>query len=150
VVHGLNDAFASDEVYDVQKQKQLLQTSPIDANTVRLELSQDEYDSANFPFVCSVQGKAVAASTGTLMPGGTGRYSLDEGVLTRLNSSAPYPVEIYNTVVSAHLSPTTGRVYVYLANGTTANWMADGSDDNNVVSLDDYATDRALSTTIEL
>lgn len=98
LVHDMNALTPSVEIYDTNpltgkaKDIQLLQAVGVDENTLQIELSQAEYDGANFPLNVAIQATnspVVFVPAWEAVPGGVGElrfnagkveYSLDMGV----------------------------------------------------------------------
>lgn len=58
LVHGLNNVNPSSSIFDADGDLQLIQTKVQDANTLRLELSAEEYADNSFPLEVAIQAKS--------------------------------------------------------------------------------------------
>lgn len=124
--HGLNDEAPDVEVIDAAKEKQLIQSSGVDANSVKLELTADDIAGNQWPLYAIVIGKP-----GSVLPiAGNGapwvaiannvRYFQRSG--DRIDSSidgvtVETPMVLLN-VVSAYLTTISGRLYAAFNDGT--------------------------------
>lgn len=151
LVHGMNSLTPSSEIYDADKELQLIQTKVQDANTLRLELSADEYADNSFPLEVAIQAKSnpVVAST-AWFKGATMVYHwrvLNGDLQNSQDGNTVLNPSFAQGVLKAAIGGND-RLYIQNANGYYA------LSDNNLeagfqaVSIEEYPTDGRIQFTL--
>lgn len=123
LTHNLNDEAPEVNVVDAQRERQLIQDTGIDENSVKLELAPEDMTSNAWPLYVTVLGKPGSTIPNAnlfkqIQPAGAW-YRLLNGTLDySLNGTTVDVPMVFLTVSEAFMLTIPGTVWVKLANGT--------------------------------
>jgi hypothetical protein len=155
LVHQMNSVTPDVTIFDAGGDAQLIQTIGMDANTLKIELNQGEYDGGNFPLTVNIQAKnspvssVFVAGQWVPMPGGSRDFRVLNGNLENTENMGETFNLMGSEIVEAFICVPESKVYAKNQAGEYLSFAANGAylsgEEEN-----DYLTRKAFPDSILL